>query len=681
MSKTNILIVGAGQGGQALLRLLSQSNELYIVGVVDVNEKAPGIILAKELRISTGRDFREFLKRNDLHQIINVTGSRDVEKEIRKFASWETEIISGHSAKLMWHLIEERKKMEEEIRESQKRWDAIFRSILTAVVIIDMQKRQIVDCNPLAEKMIGLPKKDIVGQVCHQFICPSEAGCCPVIDLREIVDKSEKILLNARQEEIPILKTVCRVNIKGRDYLIDSFIDIKEQKKLSQKIQENEERLRSWIQNIPGAVYRCANDPGWTMEFLSDEIERLSGYPADDFINNKVRSYASIIHPEDREMVDHVIQEAVQCKWPYDLKYRIIDTRGQIKWVYEKGQALFNEKGDCQWLDGGIFDITDQKKAEIALRSSEERFRVIFESSKDACVLQKPDGTIIDCNEAAVSMYACQDKEELKRQNSAILSAGIQYDGTPSSQKISSVFREIQDKGSCFISWRARRLNGKEFDATVLFSLLEIDGEKIYHAAVRDVTEEKEALKKIEENEQRFRLLNENVSDVIWRMNSDMTFRYFSPSVKKIYGYTPEEACRLRLRDFFDPQGFKEIVQVIDQETRRARESADFKYSRTLQLRNKKKDGSMIWVEINANFLKDRQGNITGLLGVTRDITKRREREEKMKAVMKDLQMFKNAAIDRELKMIELKKEINRLCGESGRPPPYDLSFLNDPLK
>ena len=118
-----------------------------------------------------------------------------------------------------------------------------------------------------------------------------------------------------------------------------------------------EAMLASLVANIPGAVYRCACDADWTMEWLSDGIETISGYPAAEFIASSTRTFASVIHPDDREQVERSVAEAVDAGRPFTLEYRIMRRDGEIRWVLERGQA--QESGDGRrWLDGAIFDIT-----------------------------------------------------------------------------------------------------------------------------------------------------------------------------------------------------------------------------------------------------------------------------------------------------------------------------------
>jgi PAS domain S-box-containing protein len=136
------------------------------------------------------------------------------------------------------------------------------------------------------------------------------------------------------------------------------------------RLRADEALLRSLVANIPGALYRCACDPDWTMEWMSQEIEEILGYPVTDFIANSTRTFASVIHPDDREQVERSVNEAVNARQPFSLEYRIKRRDGDERWVLERGQA--QESGDGRrWLDGAIFDITIRRAAEEALRERE----------------------------------------------------------------------------------------------------------------------------------------------------------------------------------------------------------------------------------------------------------------------------------------------------------------------
>jgi PAS domain S-box-containing protein len=139
--------------------------------------------------------------------------------------------------------ITERKKAEEDIRESEERIRTILDAVNAGIIVIDPKNRMMVDANPAAERLIGLPRKKIIGNLCHKFICPSEIDECPVIDGHLAIDNAERFLLNAQGQEIPILKTVVKVKLGGKPHLVESFVDLTEQKQAEAEIRRNLEEL------------------------------------------------------------------------------------------------------------------------------------------------------------------------------------------------------------------------------------------------------------------------------------------------------------------------------------------------------------------------------------------------------------------------------------------------------
>jgi PAS domain S-box-containing protein len=158
------------------------------------------------------------------------------------------------------------------------------------------------------------------------------------------------------------------------------LLDITTRKRAESAVAESEERFRTLVANVPGVIFRCAIDVDWTMSYLSDEIEELAGYPSSDFIANQVRTFGSIIHPEDAGAVAGEIERAVAEERPYTIEYRVIHRDGQIKHVVERGQAVVTPEG--RMLDGAIFDLTDRNLAEEARL----KLAAIVESAPDAIV-------------------------------------------------------------------------------------------------------------------------------------------------------------------------------------------------------------------------------------------------------------------------------------------------------
>jgi len=125
----------------------------------------------------------------------------------------------------------------EALRESEGRLRIILDSIQCGILVIDARTHIITDTNRAAETMIGLPREQIIGSLCHEFVCPAEKGKCPITDLGRTVDHSERELLTADGDRIPVIKTVVPVVLGGREYLLESFTDITAQKLMEERLQ------------------------------------------------------------------------------------------------------------------------------------------------------------------------------------------------------------------------------------------------------------------------------------------------------------------------------------------------------------------------------------------------------------------------------------------------------------
>jgi len=152
--------------------------------------------------------------------------------------------------------------------------------------------------------------------------------------------------------------------------------------------RERERFMETLLANLPGTVYRCKNDPKWTIEFISAGCEPLTGYSVDDLLENKRMSFTEMMStPGDAEYVWASVQAAIAVRGQFSMKYRIRTKAGEEKWVHEQGRGVFSPEGDLLALEGFITDITAQVSAEAEL---EEKIRVIEEQQAQIQDLSLP---------------------------------------------------------------------------------------------------------------------------------------------------------------------------------------------------------------------------------------------------------------------------------------------------
>jgi two-component system, NtrC family, sensor kinase len=133
----------------------------------------------------------------------------------------------------------------------------------------------------------------------------------------------------------------------------------------------SELQVSAMVDNVPGAIYQCSCDENYTLQFISDQIEAISGYPAVDYINGQ-QNLAIFPHPDDRNMVDLAVRTALTQHKDFAIEYRIIRADGSVGWVYEKGQGVYSDAGAPLFTNGAIFDVTDRKQTELALQQAKD---------------------------------------------------------------------------------------------------------------------------------------------------------------------------------------------------------------------------------------------------------------------------------------------------------------------
>jgi PAS domain S-box-containing protein len=187
-----------------------------------------------------------------------------IEKAVREgvnFFEWHHKRIDGEEfpATVLLHKIEQPDRTvvmatvrditmdkihEAELRTGRERMEKILRTIQSGVMVIDAKSHVIIEANAAALRMIGCTHEEIVGRVCHNYICPAECGNCPISDKLQTIDNAERILCRKDGGKLPILKTVVKISLDGRDCLLESFVDISRQKEMETELRKSVAELK-----------------------------------------------------------------------------------------------------------------------------------------------------------------------------------------------------------------------------------------------------------------------------------------------------------------------------------------------------------------------------------------------------------------------------------------------------
>jgi len=214
--------------------------------------------------------------------------------------------------------------------------------------------------------------------------------------------------------------------------------------------------------------------------------------------------------------------------------------------------------------------------------------------------------------------------------------------------------------------WVITTKDGEKKPLSISTSIIKVvDGTVYVLAVMQDITKRKQAEEALRESEGRYRLLAENVTDVIWIRDMNLNLTYISPSVKNQQGYSVEEAKARTLEETWTPESLKYIGEVFVEELEMEKDNQkDMSRSRTIEVEIKCKDGSIIWTEAKMSFLRNKDGEPIGTIGVTRNITERKKGERALRESEATLRsIFRAAPTGIGLVRDRVIKQVNeRLC-------------------
>jgi diguanylate cyclase (GGDEF)-like protein/PAS domain S-box-containing protein len=303
--------------------------------------------------------------------------------------------------------ITDRKQAEETLRESEERFRLLFANSADGILMTSPDGA-ILAANGAACIMFGRTEEELrlVGR--DGIVDFSDLRFAASIEMRQKTGISRSEHLHLRKDGTKFLGEIVSnlfTDKSGERMACTIVRDITEQRRIEEAFRESERRLSSLVSNLPGVVFRCKNDPWWTMEFISEGCVTLTGYTASDLIGNLKLAFNDLIVPEDREAVWSVIQTGLHKQSPYQVAYRIRTSVGSVKWVWEQGSGVYDAAGEITGLEGFITDVTSQKKAEEELQWKTAFLEAQAGSSLDGILVVDKSGKKILQNRRAVDLF------------------------------------------------------------------------------------------------------------------------------------------------------------------------------------------------------------------------------------------------------------------------------------
>ena len=279
--------------------------------------------------------------------------------------------------------------------------------------------------------------------------------------------------------------------------LLDNFvlrIDALERERV---LRQSEARLNQ--------AQRSAHIGYWELNLIgnnlywSDETYRIFEIDQAAF-GPSYEAFLNLLHPDDRDRVNKAYTDSLAIGKPYDIVHRLQFADGRTKFVRECCETQFDPAGNAVRSLGTVQDITQQVLAEQKLHESEQKYRSLFESSRDALMTSAPPSwKFTSANGSTLKMFGAASEAEFTRLSPWDISPERQPDGRLSAEKAREMIEAALRHGSNFFEWTHKRLDGRTFPAAVLLSRLDQDGQVTLQATVRDITNRKRLEQEVRE--------------------------------------------------------------------------------------------------------------------------------------------------------------------------------------
>lgn len=358
------------------------------------------------------------------------------------------------------------------------------------------------------------------------------------------------------------------------------------------KLFDDKSFIKNLLDNLSGFVYRCKNDEHWTMLNIEGEFKLLTGYRKEEIINNKLKSFSSLIHTDDRKYVWQNIQQALTEQARFTIEYRIIQRDGSVKWVWERGTGVFKD-GKVDTIDGVIEDITEQKQAENELQNISENLRITLNSIGDAVVATDINGHVTRMNPMAEKLTGWTLSEA---RNKPLHEVFI-IENSQTGEQVENPVRKVLKTGRIVGLANHTKLiskTGEEHQIADSGSPITGFDENIVGVVLvfRDVT-------KTYEQERKLRIKSYGVDNAqlgIYEINEEGGINYANLEACRMLGYRPEELIGMSLfmvDTSFDAESFKEHRKAVKKQE-----------SKSIRTSHKRKDGTFIPVEVTISYFE-----------------------------------------------------------------------------
>ena len=536
-------------------------------------------------------------------------------------------VVSG--AVLVFRDVTEEYRRREELRESQAFQHELLCNLSVGIVIIDPLTRQIERVNEHAAVLFGAPTDHLLGQRCHKLMCPAAEGACPVCDLGNTVDNSERVMLRADGSSLAILKTVKMVRLSGRKKLLECFVDISDRKRAEDALRESEKRHRLLTDHATAAIS--------VQEIVLD----TTGRPVDYVflsVNPAFETHTGMKR-------DDVLGRRVTEVMPGIESTTFIETYGKVVLTGESisFEQYFEPLGrhyainayrvdECRFAT--VFsDITGQRRAQIELAESELRFNLAISGTGAGLWDWDLVKNTMFFSRRWKSMLGYEDHEVTND-----FSGWRELWHPDDAARIEQSIKDYLEKRRTTVYEVEHRLRHKDGSWRWILTRgdIQTDGEGKplrWTGTNLDITERKKAEAEQQQQAGLIISLLDSIPDIIFYKDVNGVYLGCNPPFAEFVGKSRGEIVGKTDYDLFD----KEIADFFRDRDRNMLKQGDTRHNDEWITYP---DGRKILIDTLKTPYWDTNGGLIGILGISRDITARKQAEEALKVSEANFRAF-----------------------------------------
>jgi PAS domain S-box-containing protein len=520
--------------------------------------------------------------------------------------------------------ITSRKRSEEALRTLESRYRRLFETAKDGILILDADTGKIDDVNPFLIELLGYSKENLIGKEIWEigFFKDIAANKEKFIELqeKEYIRYEDLPLetIDGRKIYVEFVSNVYMVN--NRKVIQCNIRDISDRYSAEKELRESEERFRIVSENLIDVVF------DWDIKEKIDwygDIDSLMGCEQGKFPRT-IGEWADLIHPEDKDKVMTALQNELEGSAHYSVEYRIMKNNGEWRWWSARGNTLRDEKQKPIKLLGSITDITESKHAHEKLKTSEEKYRSLIDNMNEGIFISDKNGTFLFANNALAHIHGFDNKEKLINKNIMDFVEQSSRD-----EMVANFEREIKTGES------AKELELPIVRADGSTAIILIKSTVIRHenkvtglsGIVRDITESREAEKRVIESEEKFRIITEKSADAIFIADQKGKYLYVNHKALEMLGYSMDEMLSFTIIDLLPKNKVEEYSKRFQQVI-----TEGSTYSEIELL---KKDGYIMPVDLNSVLLPNKL-----IYGSCRDISERKKAEKELRKSENEFRML-----------------------------------------